>query len=271
VSEEEAKPGGRGRSGTQSLDAALRLLLALGSLRRPATLSELARLVDMPPSKVHRYLASFAKAGLVAQRHRSGRYELGRSSLDLGLSAMANLDLVNRAADRLEEIVDATGAAALLAVWGTFGPTVVRWQRTPGIVAPSLGLGTTFPLLNSASGRVFLTYAAPRIVEALLEEELGRARASGLSWPDLEPTRAAVACLRETIRARGYASVDGRFIPGLNAASVPVLNWQGEVEAAVTIASGEAGLLDPEGPALRLLLRIGRDLSFADPQSRGPA
>ncbi|SDR35580.1 transcriptional regulator, IclR family [Rhizobiales bacterium GAS113] len=260
-SEEEA--GGREatRGGIQSLDMALQVLQALARMPQPATLSELARRCDMPPSKVHRYLASFINAGLVGQRHRSGRYELGRGAVELGIAAMGRLDIVNSAADRLEEIVDATGAAVLLAVWGNQGPVVVRWHRHASFVVTSLGLGTTLPLLNSATGRIFMAFGERRMMAARIEEEVARAAKLKLSWPDLTPKLRSVEALCAKLRQAGYAAVDGRFIPGLNAISAPVLNWQGEAEAAITITSGDRGLVDPRSPALSLLRGICAELS----------
>lgn len=259
-----ARDDDEGHGGIQSLDLALGLLRVLAAQPGPVGLSDLARLAGMPPSKAHRYLASFAHAGLVAQRGRSGRYDLGKGAVELGLAAMARYDLVNRAADRLEDLVEATGAAALLAVWGNAGPTVVRWQRTASFVFTSLGLGTTLPLLNSATGRIFLAFAPKRMVAPMAEQELARAARLKLSWPDLMPTKAALARMIEGVREAGHAAVDGRFIPGLNAISAPVLNWQGEAEAALTITSPDPGLLDDGGPAMTLLRDACRDLSVAN-------
>ena len=49
--------------GIQSLDSALRVLKALSQIDGPVSLTELARQMEMPTSKVHRYLVSFVNAG----------------------------------------------------------------------------------------------------------------------------------------------------------------------------------------------------------------
>lgn len=263
------EPAGAGaefaRGGIQSVDAALVVLRELSRMRGTASLSELARRCAMPSSKVHRYLASFINAGFVAQRVRSGTYELAKGALTLGLAAMTRLDLVNQAADRLEEIVDKTGALAMLTIWGNQGPTVVRLHRDSSLVITSIGLGMVFPLLNSATGRVFMAYGQARAVSPFVAAEIARAKALHLEWPDLVPSTAAVETLCDRIRGDGYASVDGRFIPGLNAISAPVLNWQGEAEAAITLASGDAGLIKPDSPALAALIELSRQVSIEPP------
>jgi DNA-binding IclR family transcriptional regulator len=252
------------RTGIKSLETALSVLTKLSTLNRAASLTELSHLTGMPPSKIHRYLASFINVGLVTQRHRSGRYDLGKAAVELGLAAMARIEMVNRAADRLEDITERTKAAALLAVWGTQGPTIVRWQRIPTVIVSSLGLGTTMPLLNSASGRIFLAFAEESLIASQLERELKHASSLNLRWPDLEPTRGGVRRLRETIRRNGY-STDQFLIPGVYAISVPVLNWQDEVEAAVTVVNTDPRLIDPKGPALEYLLQVRRDVSIVAP------
>ncbi len=85
-------------------------------------------------------------------------------------------------------------------------------------------------------------------------------------FADLEPGLEPARRMAEKVRAAGHSAVDGRFIPGLKAISAPILNWQGEAEAALTITTGDQGLLEPDGPALELLIATCRELSALAPQ-----
>ena len=246
--EDGAEPHARG--GIQALDAAMSVLQALAALGGSAGVTDLARATGMPVSKAHRYLASFVHAGLAVQNGRSGRYSLGPLAARLGLAALARNDFVNRAADGLEDLCLQTGMTALLTVWGNNGATVVRWQRAPSPIVTSFGLGSTLPLLNSASGRVFLAFLPRRLTAAAVEAELRQARAAGVTWPDLDTTPASIERLVETVRLEKMASVDGRFIPGLRALGAPILNWQGEAEAAITLIGTDDDLF-VEGSAAR--------------------
>ncbi|ACM28749.1 IclR family transcriptional regulator [Rhizobium rhizogenes] len=224
-----------GSGGIQSLNAALRLLQAMTTVKGPLTLSEIAKQCDMPLSKAHRYLASFVQAGLVEQAGRSGKYNLGRGAVLLGLAALERHDFVNRAADDLPDLCAETGLTALLAVWGNNGATAVRWERGSQPTVTSIGLGTTLPLLNSATGRCFMVWGPQVPIRPVLEAELLRARKSSGVLPDMTPSPSGVEELRRMIRQAGYASVDGRFIPGLVAIAAPILDWQGEAQAVVTL------------------------------------
>lgn len=249
--------------GIQSLDAALRLLRVLAAQPGPVTLTDLARETEMPPSKVHRYLASFLNAGIVSQGGRSGKYDLGRGAIELGLAALARHDFVNEPSAHLSELRDDTGLTVLLSVWGAGGATVVRWERASSPVVTSMGLGTTLPLLNSATGRVFLAYGPRPPMEKLLAGELARARKTPEIAADIDPSRAGIDRLAAAIRTKGYATVHGDYIPGLVAVAAPLLDWQGEAQAVITLIGTRREVIDETAPEIARLVAFCRAHSFA--------
>lgn len=249
------------RGGIQALDAALIVLRAMVDFEGPAALVDIARAVSMPSSKVHRYLASFIHAGLVKQTERSGRYELGAFASSLGIAALGRVDFVNQTAEALPDLADETGLTVLLTVWGGQGATVVKWCRAPSPMVTSFGLGSNLPLLTSSSGRIFLAFLPRHVVASRLYLEVERAMESGLSWPDLDLSRTSIDTLIKQIRSSGYAAVDGRYVPGLRAIAAPILNWQGEAEAAVTLISTSDRIMSSEHPAVRQLLNFTASIS----------
>ncbi|MBR0687483.1 IclR family transcriptional regulator [Bradyrhizobium manausense] len=267
--ETDDESGGTAPGGIQALDAALSVLRVLRSFDGPATLSDIAREAGMPPSKVHRYLASFIHAGLAVQKERSGRYDLGREAAELGVAAISRNNFVVRASDELEELATVTGQAALLAVWSHNGPTVVRMERGPHLTTTSIGLGSTFPLLDSATGRVFLSYLPSPQLSGRLQNELERAASVGVSWPDLDPNTESVEALTTKVRRERVAYVDGRYIPGLAAISSAITNWQGEIEVAVTLFGTHRDLLQPQSPARTALIDFASRHSIAPPAKLG--
>ena len=250
---EEAATESNARGGIQALDAAMQVLSALAASPGSIGVTDLARAAGMPVSKVHRYLASFVHAGLAVQSGRSGRYNLGPFAASLGIAALARNDFVNRAADDLEELCVQTRLTVLLTVWGNSGATIVRWERAASPVVTSFGLGSTFPLLTSASGRVFLAFLPYRLVADAVKAEINTAVELKVDWPDLHPSRKGVEQLIAKIRQDRIASVDGRFIPGLRAISAPILNWQGEAEAAVTLVGTRDDILSADSTARHFL------------------
>ncbi len=221
------------RRGIQSVEVAAGILRALTRAQAPLTLTALASEAGLPPSKAHRYLVSLIESGLVQQDAKSGQYDLGRGALALGLAAISRSDIVNDAADALRSLSNETGSTAMLSVWAEHGPTVVRWERIAGVLVSSLGLGSILPLLNSATGKVFLAYLPRPVTQQVLKREVSESAEGGSQQAEVE------ALIAETRKA-GMATVDGRLIPGLHAIAAPVLNWQGEADAVVTLVSAAA-------------------------------
>lgn len=225
--------------GVQSVETAMTILMVFCAVRGPLTLKEISRRSRIAPAKVHRYLASFVEMGMVDHRE-SGTYDLGRGAAELGMAAVARVDVVNRAASRLPAVVDRTGRTAMLSVWGTEGPTVVRWERSNPPLVTALGVGSILPILTSATGLTFLSWSPERLMgEALLEANRGK-----------------IAALRAKIRADGIAEARETFIPGLWALAAPVLDLQGEAAAVVTVVSADRALLDEDSEARRCLKEL---------------
>ncbi len=240
--------------GIQSLQSALNVLAAMVQRAGPASLSDLARDCGIQPSKAHRYLTTFQRAGFVSQASRSGKYDLGPAALKLGLAAIARHDFVNKTADGLAELCADTGMTTLLSIWGSDGATVVRWERAASPTITSMGLGTTLPLLNSATGRTFLAWAPPAQIQAVCEAELRRAKRNPSLIPDITPTSTGLRAMISKVRSAGYAAVDGRFIPGLVAIAAPVLDWQEQAQAVVTLIGTDPATIRPRSEQVKRLI-----------------
>ena len=250
-------------NGIKSLESALSVLTHLARQGGAVSLSDLARACDMSPSNIHRYMATFIQAGLVRQEGRSGRYDLGLGALSLGLAAIARHDFVNSAADGLAQLSTDSGMTALLSVWGNDGATVVRWERGATPTVTSIGLGTTLPLLHSATGRAFLAWGPQGAIAVARESELRRAMRNPSLLPDVVPTKAGLNDLADATRRHGFAFVDGRYIPGLVAAAAPILDWQGEAQAVITLVGTDPTAVGPDAPQTRSLVDFCAERSVA--------
>nr|WP_274608808.1 IclR family transcriptional regulator C-terminal domain-containing protein [Vannielia litorea] len=104
------------------------------------------------------------------------------------------------------------------------------------------------PLTRSASGRAFLAWAPEAVIAARLAEEGGDGEG-----------------LREAVRAAGYAAVSGELIPGLAAIAAPVLDWQGEIEAAVTLYGTDPAICAPGSAEVAALKAFCARMSATHP------
>jgi DNA-binding IclR family transcriptional regulator len=239
------------RRGIQSVEVGIPLLTALQAAPGPLTLTELSEATEMTASKAHRYLASYVRAGLVRQDGSTRRYELGPLALSLGLAALTQLDLVSLAGEAARDIRDTTGLTTLLSVWSARGAVIVAWLRGVQPVITSLTLGSILSPLSAATGQVFLANL-PRAItaEAVRIEQRLRHQSKMVG-----PTEPQIEDLISRVRRQGAAWVDSGFIPGLRAFSCPIIDYQGEAVAAITLISATEDIADPKHAAARATAR----------------
>ncbi len=251
------KVSGDRRGRVQSVEVGVGLLRALIDAGEPQALGTLAKAAGMAPPKAHRYLASYVECGLVIQSERSGSYDLGPLAVRMGLTAIDRYHALAGAIERLDELRDQTQQTTLLTVWAEGGPAVARIALSRQPVTLAVRPGTTFPLLTTASGRIFLAYAEPRLTNALVERELTRAAA--LAAPGLPATPAEIATLVDEIRARSLARVSQSFLIGVEAIAGPIFGPDGRLAGALTVI-GHPGNIDItwDGPVAGAITAFAR-------------
>ena len=216
----------------QSIEVGGRLLLALANSQTPLTLRDLSSLADLPASRAHPYLVSFGKLKLIEQEPETGRYALGPAALQLGLTCLHQLDPFRAALPVAQQLAASTGYAVALAVWGNFGPTIIRMIDAREPLHVSMRAGTVMSILGTATGRAF--------AGVLPIDRIEKAMAVALGDPDGQKTsllKAKPKALREAIaeiRDHGVARAEGRPIPGVNAFSAPAFDHEGEPAIVIT-------------------------------------
>src|SRR3954468_12283091 len=253
---EQANASAKG--GVNSVEVAGLLLRALSEAAGPARLADLARATRMPSAKVHRYMVSLIRAGLVEQDPGTSRYDLGPLALRTGIVALSRSDTLKRAERTLGAIVERTGETAAVAVWGTHGPTLVRLVEARHELASSVPLGHVCALTFSAAGLVYCAFGDPDRVAPLVTRELGQSRAVGRRG--VPTTKAGLEHLVATVRTQGFATVaDGDG--GLSAVSAPVFDAGQRLQLALTVF-GRAGRLgiSPQGPGAPVRPEAARSL-----------
>jgi DNA-binding IclR family transcriptional regulator len=243
--------------GIQSVDTGIRLLEVLEKADGALALKELSAAADLDPSSAHRYLASFVRCGLVRQESDS-RYDFGPLALHIGLAAVRRLDPVQLTEGALPQLVKDTGYTALLSVWSNRGPTVVHWQRGPSPFVTNLALGSVLPVSRSATGAVFVAFLPATVTADALAAEARRETID----------RETFGRVVERARKTRLAFVDNTVIPGLAAVSSPVLQWNGDAAAAVTLIGSDPQLAKASHPAAgalrRLCDRLSKDFGARD-------
>lgn len=239
------------QGGVQSLEMGLALMLVLAHNRRPMKLTAVADQARVSPGKAHRYLVSFTRAGFVTQDPETGLYGIGPVALEFSLSCLATIEPISLASREAERLCAETGHTVAVSVWGSFGPTVVRWEQPAHPVMVNVGLGSVFPLYRSATGRIFAAFMPQELVRDYAaragQEEEG-------SSDDLESI--------EQVRQRGIARAQGDFMQGMSAFAAPVFDDRGRLVLSLTVL-GYKGSFDHRwtGPVVKALREAANGLS----------
>jgi DNA-binding IclR family transcriptional regulator len=271
TSNSNSRSAGAERRNIQSIGVGFRLIRCLEEAAGPLSLKDIAEHAGMSASQAHLYLASFAQLGMVRQ-DRVSRYELGPYALQLGLAALRRMDIVAIAKEPMYALNRRTGEAAYLSVWGNRGPSIVRKVDGLRPIPMQLRVGYVLPLLNSATGRLFLSFLPRAETATIVKEELA-------AWPanarPEKPTTQKIDALVAETRRNGMTQTESLHNEGFAAISAPILDHEGTICASITLI-GPIGLLDTDldgedAMALRTTTaEISRQLGFQD-EARAPA
>jgi DNA-binding IclR family transcriptional regulator len=204
----------------------------------------------MTTGKAHRYLKSYVETGLVQQLGASGAYDLGPLAVRLGLAALRRHDTATAAAARIGDLRDAIDETVLLAVVADDGPTVARIALSGHPVSLAVRVGTTFPLLTTATGLVALAFGERERFANIVAEQHAAMRGLPGVPTDLAELEERLA----TIRDDGCASVVSTFLVGVTAVAVPLFEPDRSLAAVVTVIGRTGSVAIERGsPILRAL------------------
>ncbi|MFJ9991483.1 IclR family transcriptional regulator [Pseudomonas putida] len=230
----------------RSAEVGTDILKALAELSPSTSLSRLAEHVQMPASKVHRYLQALIASGFAEQDVATNHYGLGREALRVGMAALGSIDVLKVAALPLSQLRDTLNESCFIAVWGNQGATVVSIEPAVRAVTVVTQIGSVLPLLSSSTGLVFAAHLPERETVELRDRELV---ALGQRVEDYTG-------LFAQIRERGLHHVHGLLMPGVDALSAPIFNAMGQTAAVMTVV-GPTSVFNADEQGLAAIQLLG--------------
>ena len=249
-------PGEPSRQGIDAVEVAGAILQALLRCPRPARLKDIEIATGIPSAKIHRYLVSMIRCGLV-RRHGSGnRYDFGLLAHQVGQVVTRDNDVVAQIEARLAEFSQHVGEVVGVAQGVGNGVAFVNWFESSPEFSIRLKPGMQLGVTTSATAKLLAAYLAREVTEPLVRSELAERHVETAEQTELVYREYA------EIRARGIANSLGARRSGLNALSVPVFDHDGRVVVAVT-ALGMAPRFDADiaGTLATQMLALSEELS----------
>lgn len=205
--------------------------------------TEISELVGLHKSTVSRMLTGLDEAGYVQRDEDTGRYRLGLGMIGLAGPLLAELGVRRAALPHLEELTEATGETAAIAVWNGTNAIVVEQTASPHQVKHSAAIGTRYNKFASSSVRVFLAELPPEETDRLLA---GRTVLQD-GYRGLEdPAHKQLA----EVRHLGFAVNDGETTYEEYGVSAPVRDYRGEVVGCITASAPRARVQHQQSQAI---------------------
>ncbi|WP_017670613.1 IclR family transcriptional regulator [Blastomonas sp. AAP53] len=238
----------------QSVVTAHQILDALAARPGGCSLSELARHLDMTPSRVLRHLGTLVELELIERTGNDPVYRLGIGLVRLATQAANQHEVGRVAIPALRRLHDDTGQAVYLARPQHTSATVWLSFESAGSPRLTMAPGMTFSLSGSACGRAILAFSEPRADLELASQPDDR-------FPDPIATHDELAERLAAIRQRGYDHY-GTDLP--NAAfsiAAPVFDHQGCAVGAIGMLGFSLHYHENGDLLLQALVRAAQSVS----------
>lgn len=253
----EANRKSDANKGSRATLVGLSVLQAIARERRAIPLRDVALASGLTASRVHRYVSSLVASGFVQQDPASGHYSLGEAVIELGLLALGQLDSIRIGTEGLVACSDATSADCHLSVWGTFGPTVIRWQSGRDGHQFRIEEGRVLPKLWSATGRVLMAYRDISEIWPMLDSEVAGWNKSN---PQQRVTRRRLEKLFKEVRNAGLSATapgideSRMFTPifprlrrlEIGTIALPILDHLGRAPMAITVFPNDTTITEED-------------------------
>jgi DNA-binding IclR family transcriptional regulator len=215
-----------------SIDHALRLLLMLKAQPR-IRVADAADELGVARSTAHRVLGMLVYRGFAVQDPGSRAYRAGPVLVEVGMGALAQMDVRQRARPFLEHVALLTGETTSLLILDGAQARFVDSVESVNAVRVGSRVGVSLPAPIASGGKAMLACMSDRALLALYpSEDLGTA-----FTPTTITTRAALLAELATIREQGYAVNHGESASGLTAIGVAIRGGDQVPVAALATAA----------------------------------
>lgn len=168
-----------------ALEKGLDILETLAESRLPLSQVELAQALGRSQGEFFRMLSCLEDRGYVSREAESGRFRLTLRLYALGHKQNAVSMLRNAARVPMEKLAEETGQACHLSVQAGASLLVLMERMPARRICLAVGEGTTFPLVETTSGRLLLSQLSAAEVTALVGSDKAFAAKSARERRDI--------------------------------------------------------------------------------------
>jgi len=199
---------------------------------KPVTLTELSEKLNIYPSTIHRILDTLRYLGYVDQLSDSGKYQLGLSSLELGMAKLSQIDLVKEAMPYLDELSRKFNENVYLGVLFEDMVLYLAKKETSRKVRIATHVGTRAYFNCTALGKVLIAFFTKDEREKIYKN-IGFLRFTKNTITNKNQFEKEIKKVRE----QGFAIDDEESEEDIQCIAAPIRDHSGNVIAALSISA----------------------------------
>lgn len=218
----------RSRYNIEALERGLDILALFTSDTPSLSLTQIVEILNINKSTAYRVLSTLEGLNYLERDPITRLYRPGLKVLQLGFTAISNLDVREVAHPFLVKLSQDLGETVSLAVLDGVYTVYVDRVRNQAIVGVVLGVGSRLPAHCSSLGKVLLS----DLPTDELERRLAQAELTSFAPNTISSQQDLISELSK-VREQGYAIGDEELAVGLRAAAAPIRDINHRIVAAI--------------------------------------
>jgi len=201
------------------------------------SLGDVARRLGWRRTEPFRFLHTLESLGYLRRDAVTKRYELTPKVLEIGFSALANLQLPELAQPYLERLRDRTNGSAHVGILDGKDVVYVGRAASRSILSSTIHIGSRLPAHATAIGKTLLASKTDAWIRTWLAAN-DLVRYTEHTFGETEAFLAEIA----QIRHRGFAISNQEFEFGIRSVAAPIRNGSSETIAAINVSAAADAL-----------------------------
>ncbi len=218
----------------------LSLIEIMSTLEQPARLHELANILEMPPSTVHRFLSTLQNRGYVAQNDDDGRYFLTFKLCGIADSIQRNETMLQIGRPFMRQVAESFGECTNLCTENNM--SVMYVEVVPGkkkTLSSMHHVGHMASMHCTGVGKLLLSGFSDKQLDRYVREKgLLRMTANTIT------NRQALENELERITKLGYSADNEENEVGVRCVAAPIYDYRGRIVAAMSVSGPTVRMTD---------------------------
>ncbi|MBI0028205.1 IclR family transcriptional regulator [Gilliamella sp. B14448G11] len=215
---------------TSAIDKAIAVLDVISNCAAGVTITEIIEATKLNKIIIKKILNTLLDREYVFLDEKSGKYTLGFKSLELGISSLVNVNIVDIAIPHVKSLSNTINETCFLGVYNSGNVVYLYKSEGNNAIHTSSNLGHMRPAYCTGLGRILLAHQSQDEIERILQSSLPQYTQKTIT--DSQQLNELLAKVRCENIAYDWEEVE----EGLVCVASGIFNYSNEVVAALSIA-----------------------------------